>query len=176
MLPAELCVREKAAQLEHVLRHELAHVRRRDAWGNLLMNFASPALYFHPLYWWIFLQIQFSRELIADDWAAGLSSKESYVGGLLQLLTPGRRMTFASMSVLGAFRLRSPFYRRMTLLIDRKANLATKASNRWKATYPFWHIVNWPEWRTVPSPSRPACLMERSTAFGAKGHVRQSDR
>jgi len=134
MLPAELCDRKKTAQLKHVLRHELAHVHRRDAWGNLLMNFAGPLLYFHPLYWWVVVHIQFSRELIADDWAAGLSTKESYVGGLVKLLTPGRRVTFASMSVLGVFRYRSPFYRRMTMLIDRRARLATKASSAWIAT------------------------------------------
>ena len=125
ILPRDLCRPENSEQLRHVLRHESAHVWRGDARGNLIMNAAFPFLFFHPLYWWIRHRIQFSRELIADDWAAGLSSKESYADELVQLVSQGREMRLGTIGVLGVFRFNTPFYRRMKMLIDRRQPLAT---------------------------------------------------
>ena len=125
MLPRELCRPENSERLRHVLRHESAHVWRGDARGNLIMNAAFAFLFFHPLFWWIRHRIQFSRELIADDWAAGLSSKESYADELVQLVSQGRPVRLDSIGVLGVFRFNTTFYRRMKMLIDRKQPLAT---------------------------------------------------
>jgi beta-lactamase regulating signal transducer with metallopeptidase domain/biotin carboxyl carrier protein len=132
ILPWELCRAENSEQLRHVLRHESAHVWRGDARGNLIMNAAFPALFFHPLFWWIRHRIQFSRELIADDWAAGLSSRESYADELVQLVSQGRGMRLGTIGVLGVFRFNTPFYRRMKMLIDRRQPLATTLPLTWK--------------------------------------------
>lgn len=132
MLPEALCRPEKMSQLRHVLLHESVHVWRRDAWGNLLFNIACPLLYFHPLYWWLRFEVEFSRDLIADDWAAGLSTKESYVDDLVQLVRKGQRLPLGSIAVLGIFRFHTAFYRRMTMLIDREKPLPLRTSRTWR--------------------------------------------
>ncbi len=53
---------------EHILRHELAHVRRYDDWVNLLQRLLQSLLPFHPSVWWISRQLSLEREIACDDW------------------------------------------------------------------------------------------------------------
>ena len=53
VLPAAQCVPENAEVLRHVLRHELVHIGRRDAWGTWLFNVSFLFLFFHPAFWWL---------------------------------------------------------------------------------------------------------------------------
>jgi beta-lactamase regulating signal transducer with metallopeptidase domain/biotin carboxyl carrier protein len=131
MLPRVLCTPGNTPQLRHVLAHELAHVRRGDAWGHALFDLAWPLLYCHPFYWWLRWDVQFARELIADDWAAALGGRESYVEELMKLARGPRGAVANLLGVLGVLRLRSQFFRRMTMLIDRENRLTTKPSRIW---------------------------------------------
>jgi uncharacterized protein involved in exopolysaccharide biosynthesis len=40
-------------QLELILAHELAHIRRHDPWVNLLQVLIETLLFYHPAVWWI---------------------------------------------------------------------------------------------------------------------------
>ena len=52
---------------EHILRHELAHARRRDDWANLFQQGIQAAFFFHPAVWWISKQVSLEREIACDD-------------------------------------------------------------------------------------------------------------
>jgi beta-lactamase regulating signal transducer with metallopeptidase domain len=52
---------------EHVLRHELAHVRRRDDWANLVQHCIKAIFFFHPAIWWVSKRISLEREIACDD-------------------------------------------------------------------------------------------------------------
>jgi TonB family protein len=54
-------------QLEAVLAHELAHIRRHDYLVNLLQMAAETLLFYHPAVWWISTRIRHERELCCDD-------------------------------------------------------------------------------------------------------------
>jgi len=136
VLPADACRADRAQALRYVLMHELAHARQRDGWGHLLFNLAFPLLYFHPLYWWIRSRAYLAAELIADDWAAGRTAKESYVEALIALAKGGGRRQLACGSSPGVFGSRSQFYRRMQMLLDRESRLARRCSPRWCLIYP----------------------------------------
>jgi beta-lactamase regulating signal transducer with metallopeptidase domain len=56
-------------ELEVVLAHELAHVRRADFFWNLVQTLAETLLFFHPAVWWISGRIRHERELCCDDLA-----------------------------------------------------------------------------------------------------------
>ena len=56
-------------ELEVVLAHELAHVRRADFMWNLLQTVAETLFFFHPAVWWISGQVRHERELCCDDLA-----------------------------------------------------------------------------------------------------------
>ena len=75
-----------AAELELVLRHELAHVRRHDYLVNLVQTAAETLLFFHPAVWWIGNVIRSERENCCDDLAlAGGATPLSYARALTAL-------------------------------------------------------------------------------------------
>lgn len=57
------------AQLELLLTHELAHIRRNDYLVNLLQSVAEALLFYHPAVWWISGHIRQEREACCDDLA-----------------------------------------------------------------------------------------------------------
>jgi beta-lactamase regulating signal transducer with metallopeptidase domain len=54
-------------QLEAVLAHELAHIRRHDYAINLLQAVAETLLFYHPAVWWVSQQVRQEREHGCDD-------------------------------------------------------------------------------------------------------------
>lgn len=56
-----------AGELRHVLLHELAHLRRRDDWTNLLQKIIKAVIFFHPSAWWMEQQLSLEREIACDD-------------------------------------------------------------------------------------------------------------
>ncbi|HVX03907.1 MAG TPA: M56 family metallopeptidase [Rhodanobacteraceae bacterium] len=67
LLPADFTERfDNAASREVVLRHELTHARRGDAWWSLAMEIASALLWFHPLAWVARPRFRLDQELACD--------------------------------------------------------------------------------------------------------------
>ncbi len=73
LLPASVITGLTSAQLEAVLAHELAHVRRHDWLINTLQVIAETLLFYHPAVWWLSSRIRQERELCCDDIALGLN-------------------------------------------------------------------------------------------------------
>ena len=59
-------------QLEMILAHELAHVRRRDPLVNALQHLVETALFYHPAVWWVSRVMRQERESCCDDIATRL--------------------------------------------------------------------------------------------------------
>lgn len=64
-----------ASELNQILLHELAHLRRRDDWTNLIQEVVRALFFFHPAVWWIEKKIALEREMACDD--AVLAETES---------------------------------------------------------------------------------------------------
>lgn len=60
-----------SAQLQMILLHELAHLRRLDYLVNLLQIAVETLLFFHPAVWWVNRQIRAEREHACDDAVVG---------------------------------------------------------------------------------------------------------
>ena len=54
-------------ELNAILLHELAHLRRRDDWTNLIQKIVGALLFFHPAVWWIEKKLALEREMACDD-------------------------------------------------------------------------------------------------------------
>jgi len=132
VLPANICHRNRTEQLRHILLHELAHVARRDAWDRWLFNIAFPLLYFHPVYWWLRNTAEMEAELIADDMAAGDSSRESYAEQLVALAREQSRALVPGIGALQILGSQTRFYRRMNMLVRRQERLATSSTLGWR--------------------------------------------
>jgi uncharacterized protein (TIGR03435 family) len=62
-----------AEQMEALLLHELAHIRRHDYLVNMLQSAVEALLFYHPLVWWISGHMRAERELCCDDAAVRAS-------------------------------------------------------------------------------------------------------
>ncbi|MGP0065221.1 MAG: M56 family metallopeptidase [Isosphaeraceae bacterium] len=73
-------------QLEMVLLHELAHLKRWDNLVNLLQRFVESLLFFHPAAWWLSGWVRLERELCCDRLVvARMGRPEAYVELLVAL-------------------------------------------------------------------------------------------
>jgi beta-lactamase regulating signal transducer with metallopeptidase domain len=72
LLPACALTGLAPLQLEAILAHELAHIRRGDFLVNLLQSLVEVLLFYHPAVWWLSGRIRAERELCCDDVAAEL--------------------------------------------------------------------------------------------------------
>jgi len=69
LLPPATILGLTPQQLEAVLAHELAHIRRRDYLVNALQMVVEALLFYHPAVWWASRQARIERELCCDDLA-----------------------------------------------------------------------------------------------------------
>src|SRR6202007_2795286 len=60
------------AQVDAILAHELAHIRRHDYAVNILQTIAETLLFYHPAVWWLSNRIRAEREHCCDDIAVAL--------------------------------------------------------------------------------------------------------
>ena len=67
ILPASALMALSPEQLESVLAHELAHVRRADYLWNLIQTMVETLFFFHPAVWWLGGRLRQQRELCCDD-------------------------------------------------------------------------------------------------------------
>ena len=97
LMPVGLLAGLPAGQIEAILLHELAHIRRYDYVVNLLQIFVEDLLFYHPAVWWISGVIRAERENCCDDlvvamkggayeYASALAALEQSRGGPRQVL------------------------------------------------------------------------------------------
>ena len=72
LLPVSSLVGLSAAQLEAVIAHELAHIRRFDLIVNLFQIAAESLFFYHPAVWFVSRLIRNEREHCCDDVAVKL--------------------------------------------------------------------------------------------------------
>ncbi len=56
-------------QLDALIMHELAHIRRLDAFTNIVILAIETILFYHPAIWWVSSRVRIEREHCCDDLA-----------------------------------------------------------------------------------------------------------
>ena len=90
LIPAVLATGLSGKQLELVLLHELAHIRRFDVAINLLQRLIESVLFFHPAVWWVSGRVRLERENACDDMALSINRE----GGICGSIGESRRIVF----------------------------------------------------------------------------------
>ena len=73
-------------QLQAIIAHELAHIRRYDAFVNLFQVVAEMLLFYHPAVWWVSRRIRIEREVCCDHEAlAACGEPVSYARALTMM-------------------------------------------------------------------------------------------
>ena len=86
LLPAVALSGLDPVQIEAIVAHELAHVRRHDYLLNLAQTIIETLLFYHPAVWWVSRQVREAREHCCDDLAVAVCrSRREYVNALLEL-------------------------------------------------------------------------------------------
>lgn len=107
LLPVGLATYLSIREIEAVLAHELAHIKRHDYAVNLLQSVIDLLYFFHPALWWLSARVREEREHCCDDLAVQVCGGDGRV--LAQALarveelrltqlepTPALAMAFAS--------------------------------------------------------------------------------
>lgn len=66
-MPISIQTHLSSEQIEVVLAHELAHIRRHDFLMKMIQNFIHSLLFFNPIIWWLTGLIDREREYCCDD-------------------------------------------------------------------------------------------------------------
>ena len=67
LLPVRALTGLTEAQIEALIAHELAHIRRLDCFVNLFQIATETLLFYHPAVWWVSQRIRAERENCCDD-------------------------------------------------------------------------------------------------------------
>jgi beta-lactamase regulating signal transducer with metallopeptidase domain len=98
LLPVAAVAALTPAQVEAILAHELAHIRRHDYAVNLLQTIAETLLFYHPAVWWVSKRIRAEREHCCDDVAVRVCGDAvSYAHALAEL--ESWRVTSTAMAI-----------------------------------------------------------------------------
>jgi HEAT repeat protein/beta-lactamase regulating signal transducer with metallopeptidase domain len=86
LIPTGALVGLTQGQLEAIIAHELAHIRRYDYLVNLLQAVVETLLFYHPAVWWVSRQIRIEREHCCDDLAvAACGNVLTYARALMEM-------------------------------------------------------------------------------------------
>jgi beta-lactamase regulating signal transducer with metallopeptidase domain len=102
LLPLSAATSLGPDELEVVLAHELAHVRRADFFWNLVQTVVETLFFFHPAVWWLGSRIRHERELCCDDLALSVCPNPAvYANALFQLEQQRGRLGQLAMALDG---------------------------------------------------------------------------
>ena len=108
LLPASALGALTPLQVEAILAHELAHIRRHDYLVNLMQTVVETLLFYHPAVWWLSRRIRIERENCCDDLAVSLCGDPiAYANALADLeslrstIPPFRRLERVAMAATG---------------------------------------------------------------------------
>lgn len=78
LIPAGLIFQMSPSQIEAIIAHELAHIKRYDYLVNLMQSAMEVIFFFHPVFWYINSIIKTEREHACDDAAiqVGVSARD----------------------------------------------------------------------------------------------------
>ncbi|HEY6304716.1 MAG TPA: M56 family metallopeptidase [Terriglobales bacterium] len=119
--------------LNVILLHEFAHLRRWDDWTNLIQKIVRALFFFHPAVWWIENQLAVEREMACDDAVlAETANPREYASCLISLLekTLAHRLADKrwSMAQAAVHRAREASLR-LAQILDKNRPVATRV---WK--------------------------------------------
>ena len=122
LIPVGLLNGLSSAEVEAILCHELAHIKRRDYLVNLLQSIIEIVFFFNPAVLWVSKLIRNERENCCDDLAISqMHDKRNYVNALITCQEFQLNMQRFAMAVTGE---KNHLFQRISrMLCDTKTTL-----------------------------------------------------
>jgi beta-lactamase regulating signal transducer with metallopeptidase domain len=129
LIPEWLFERLTTAELEQIVLHETAHLRRGDDWTNLLQKLMLVLFPLNPALLWMDRQLCLEREMACDEEVVRATrSPRAYATCLTSLAEHGRAWRRNAVEqtalTLGAWRRRSELVRRVHRILSAKNGAA----------------------------------------------------
>jgi beta-lactamase regulating signal transducer with metallopeptidase domain len=126
LIPQALLDTLSDSELEHVVLHELAHLRRRDDWTNLAQKLIEAILPIQPAVHWIGRRMSIEREMACDDWVIATTGTAKPYAASLTKVAELSQWEHAGILAAGAAGNRSQLFCRVHHMLDRTRNAAPK--------------------------------------------------
>ncbi len=130
LLPDTLAAKLSSEELDGILLHELAHVRRRDDWAIAAQRFIQAVFALHPLVHLIVSKMELQREIACDDWVLRSQQARVYASSLTSVAEYCLRPAHSGLMGL-AMERPSQLGERVELLLDSTRPVMTRISMRW---------------------------------------------
>jgi Zn-dependent protease with chaperone function len=126
VLPAWALIELSPEDLNIVLLHEFAHLRRGDDWTNLIQKIVRALFFFHPAVWWIENRLSVEREMACDDAVlAETANPHGYATCLVSLLEKNLAHRGLAMAQAAVHRAREASLR-LAQILSKNRPVATK--------------------------------------------------
>jgi len=116
LLPASALTGLSVEQLDAMLAHELAHIKRFDYLVNMLQTVVEILGFYHPAVWWVSHKIRAERENCCDDLAVSISGDRVRYARALTLMEEIR----ASRGELAVAASGSSLFTRISRLVGKE--------------------------------------------------------
>ncbi len=117
LFPLGLATRLSPAEIEVILLHELAHIKRNDFLFNVLQSLATILLFYHPAVHWMSRLLEEERENCCDDLVVAITQQhEKYASTLIHLQEQKFKTMKTALSFTGK---KSSFSGRILRLINQ---------------------------------------------------------
>jgi bla regulator protein blaR1 len=83
-----------AAEVEAILAHELAHIKRNDYLVNLIQSVIDVLFFYHPAVWWMSNTVRTERENCCDDLALSVTGNSLIIAKALANLESLRQRSY----------------------------------------------------------------------------------
>jgi Zn-dependent protease with chaperone function len=128
VIPAWALEELTSIELNAVLLHEMAHLRRWDDWTNLAQKVLGAILFFHPAIWWIGRGLAREREMACDDFVlAATADRRGYAQCLVSVAEKSflRRSLALAQTMAGRVKLTA---QRVTRILDPRQSKFERVS------------------------------------------------
>src|SRR5579863_3830177 len=126
LLPSDLVNELDKNDLDRILLHELAHVRRSDDWVNLVERIAQALFFFSPGIYWISRQMDLEREVACDDWVLEQSADNVPYARCLARIVEMTQWPYVAPAAPGVFVTRKSMSIRIERLLARGRDVRLK--------------------------------------------------
>lgn len=152
VFPADIAAWTSPTERCAMLRHELAHLERRDHYVNLFQTILGAVFFFHPLARYACRQLSVEREMACDDRVVDAGAEaEAYAESIIKAAERGIALAGAPRGAhqLALFSSRQILERRIEMIMNR--DRARVIARQWRYLIPPIALIAAVTWLLLPA-------------------------
>jgi hypothetical protein len=164
LLPADITLWTSRDERTSILRHELAHIKRRDHLVSLFQSVLRAFFFFHPMVRYGCAQLSLEREFACDDHVIGLGTEpKAYAESILKAVE--RTLLTDIVHQSPSFASRITLERRIDMILD--TTRVRQPLRRWRSLLLPVMLIASVTWLVIPAASsQPEGGVTQSTPDG----------